>query len=451
MSAEPAVLSEPPARDAEPFVPPGAYRGRLEDFGYVEEEWFATGEEGGRPYATRVLVRRPGDPNRFSGTVVAEPLHALGATPIWLYTSAHLMRSGHGWAEIASQKSALDTHVRPYDEQRYARLHIEADPGPAEATQRPAGSALPLGDPARMAAYMAEMRRLNRASSAILAQVGAALRGPGGPFAACEIGHVILAGHSQTGGVVTDYIRQAHGTARRAGGSPVYDGYFPTGAPREPFAACEVPILQVLSEGDIADPHRAGREGRAYRRPDGDEAGDRFRLYELAGVAHMGTRHAPYDDPRMWQQAPTAGRVALDQVMNSLPHNELFSMALHHLVRWVAAGVTPPRAERIAVATDGWLAADAHGNCLGGVRCAQLDVPRATYLANPRNPDGTPGFGVVGSERPLPAGELRRLYRDHRDYVERFGRRLDELIDEGWFLHEDAAAERALAEAAPVP
>ena len=336
MTVEPATFSKPQAQQgAAPFVPLGEYRGRLEDFDYVEEEWYVSGGEDGRHYATRFLVCRPGDPDRFSGAVIAEPLHAMGATPIWMYTSNYIMRSGHGWAEIASQKSALDSHVKPFDPRRYEPLHIEADRAP-----KPDASGLPAGDAARMAAYLAELRRLNRASTTILAQVGAALRASAGPFEGCNVAHVILVGHSQTGGVVTDYVLEAHRSQRLADGSPVYDGYFPTGAPRERFSECEVPVVQLLSEGDLSDPNRPGREDRKYRRPDSDEPGDRYRLYELAGVAHMGTRYATYNDPRMWQQAPTAGNVPLDQLMSSLPHNELFNMALHHLVQWVAKGIT---------------------------------------------------------------------------------------------------------------
>jgi hypothetical protein len=43
----------------------------------VEEEWFAAGEVEGHPYLTTVYVRRPRDPNRFSGTVMVEPVRTL--------------------------------------------------------------------------------------------------------------------------------------------------------------------------------------------------------------------------------------------------------------------------------------------------------------------------------------------------------------------------------------
>ena len=450
MTVAPATLSRPPAADGStPYIPSGGYQGSIEESDYVEEEWFATGVADGRPYATTVLVRRPRDRARFSGTVIAEPLHALGNTPIFMYTSSYILRSGHGWAMIGSQKSALDAHTKPFNEQRYESLHIEADPPPADAPQ--VDMATMPSDPTAMAARMAAMQRVNQASSTILAQVGAALTTAGGPFDGYDVANLILVGHSQTGGVVTTYIRNAHESQRLPDGSPVYDGYFPSGSASAPFTSNEVPLVQVLSEGDISNPNRPGREGRGYRRDDSDAAGDRYRLYELAGVSHMGTRYPPYTNPQMWQGVATAGSVPTDVVMNSLPHYELFSMALDHLVRWVADGVVPPRADRIEIGPDGWFAADEHGNSLGGVRCPEMDVPRNRYFPNPKNDDGTPAFGVVGTEEPFDHDTLAKLYRDHDDYVARYSKRLDELIGQGWLLPEDADEIRQEAEKADVP
>lgn len=451
MTIQPATLTIFGDEDGSPHhVPAGEYRGRLDDYGYVEEEWLARGEAGGRAYATTVLVRRPRDSKRFSGTILVEPLHAMGAVPIWQYTARYVMRSGHGWAVIGSQKTALETHVKPSHPQRYEGLHIEADPRPPDVPAVDVVN-LPRLDPVQRAAAFAEIQRLNSASNAILGQVGAAIGADQGPFDGFAVRDVILCGHSQTGGVVTDYIRRAHDAERLSDGSPVFHGYFPSGSPGEPFAALDVPIVQVVSDGDISDPHRPGREGRKYRRADSDDPGDRYRLYELAAVAHMGTQFPPYSLPQMWQSMPLAGQFPPDALMNGLPHNELFSMGLDHLVRWVAEGVRPPEAERIEVGSDGFLAADEHGNSRGGVRCAQIDVPRARYFSNPRNEDGTPAPGVVGTEEPFERGKLQQLYKDHFDYVERFNRRLDELIGQGWLLADDAADLRTEAEKVEVP
>jgi hypothetical protein len=255
--------------------------------------------------------------------------------------------------------------------------------------------------------------------------------------------------------VVTNYILSTHNEQRCADGSPVYHGFFPSGAPSVQFGPRDVPLVQVVSEGDIAHPtHGPMRVGRGYRREDSDERTDRYRLYELAGAGHMNTRFPPYSENATWQMDPTgtAGAVPPDAIMNSLPHGEMFSAGLDHLVRWVAEGETPPRAARIETGVDGLFVKDQFGNSRGGVRCAQMDVPRNRYESNPgTNPDGTPAFGVVGIEEPLPSETLKEMYRDHQDYVDRFSRRVDELISEGWLLPADASEMRAEAEGAPVP
>ena len=430
---------------------PAGVPGTLEQFDYTEEEWFATGQVDGHSYCTALTVRRPRDGSRFSGTVMVEPVHAASAAPVWIYTSTYQMRAGHGWAAVCSQKTVLDGFVKPTNAERYASLDIWSDAPPLEMSGIE-GMRVPR-DPAGFRARMERMREVNILSTLILAQVGAALAAPGGPFAGLAR-HLVLTGHSQTGGVVTDYIVNGHGVQRHEDGSPVYGGFFPSGAPSVRFEQVDVPIVQVLSDGDIADPNRPGREGRSYRRDDSDDQADRYRLYELAGVGHMGTRYPPYNDSAMWQNDPlgTAGSVPEGAAMNSLPHDELFSMGLHHLVQWVTAGVAPPRAERIEVKPNGLFAKDECGNSRGGVRCVQMDVPRLRYYSNPgEQEDGTPAFGVVGVEEPLAAEMLGHLYRDHADYVDRFNRRLDELVEEGWFLAQDAEGMRAEAKSAEVP
>lgn len=80
-----------------------------------------------------------------------------------------------------------------------------------------------------------------------------------------------------------------------------------------------------------------------------------------------------------------------------------------------------------------------------------VSLHAAPSLATPYfPPDGTPAFGVVGSEESFSRDVLRRLYKDHDDYA-RFARRLDELVRDGWFLADDAAELQSEAEKAEVP
>ena len=129
-------------------------------------------------------------------------------------------------------------------------------------------------------------------STPILAQVGAAIAAPA-PFEEYDVRHVVLAGHSQTGGVVTEYVLNGHDRAAATTAHRVYDGYFPSGPRR---------AVRPLRRADRAggerrrhlDPstsprHEAARTGE----PTATSPADRYRLYELAGVPHMGTRCLP--------------------------------------------------------------------------------------------------------------------------------------------------------------
>jgi Alpha/beta hydrolase domain len=435
MIVTPSTLRMLPEDGSPVFSPYATETPSLDDYDYVPEEWIATGHEDGRPYATTVLVRRPRDVARFSGTVIAEPLHVHGIAPIWIYTAPYLLRSGHAWVEISAQKTTLDMHVKPSNHGRYDALHIEG-PDTADFDPNPR-----LGNPETAELFWSELERRNRATNSILAQVGTALRASSGPFARWPVADIILAGHSQTGSVTTYYIRDAHDALRRADGAPIYDGYFPAGFPFEAFHDIDVPIVQVMSDGDVALPDfsfRPGYGGRKYRRADSDEPGDRYRLYELAGIPHMGTRQAPFNDVSLWEATfDDEPDVRFGSRMNSLPHFELFNVGLHHLVEWVANGVVPPRAARIEVGPDGYFVKDEHGNSAGGVRCVQLDVPHSTYRPNPMKADGTPSYLTVGVEEPFDQAKLRALYGDSSRYVDHFNRRLEELVREGWFLAED--------------
>src|SRR6185436_8354150 len=51
---------------------------KVEDFPYVTEEFFISGNAAGAPYTTRVVIRRPANAKQFSGTVVGEAMHAGG-------------------------------------------------------------------------------------------------------------------------------------------------------------------------------------------------------------------------------------------------------------------------------------------------------------------------------------------------------------------------------------
>jgi hypothetical protein len=368
---------------------------KVDDFPYVTEEFFVSGVAMGEPYATRIIVRRPTDPGTFSGVVVAEALHAGGRSLVFEWSRVSILTRRHLFVEIVHSPANIGL-LKAFNAERYASLGIVA------------GQA-----------------------NAIMAQVGMLIRSGAAPLARYAIRHITLMGTSASSGTVRNYLVD-HAALRRADGSAIFDGFLLTSTNgNTPLPIVDVPMIQMPTQTEVVT---WAEMGIAYRRPDSDEPGNRFRLYEVAGMPHNNSRDSPAfaTDP-------------CTLPVTDFPAGAFTALALNHLVDWIANGKTPPRAPPIAVdrnpANDGsHLALDEHGNAKGGIRNIWVDVPLATH--------GVFGKGkttatdrlclLAGTKVPLPADTLRKLYPQRDSYTAAVERRLAELIAQGWFLPEYA-------------
>jgi hypothetical protein len=340
---------------------------------------------------------------------------------------------------VASQKVALDQHVKPSNESRYASLDI---PDPSGAATGPGMS---VGATAEsMAAHMRDLERMAPISNAILSQVGALLKSdpPAGPLGDLKATHLVMGGSSQTGGTTLGYIRNAHAGARLADGSPIYDGYYPTlSGGTEPVSAGDAAVIHALGEGDIM-----GGRPLGYRRPDGDAPDDRFRLYEIVAASHVPTRgyeSAAEIFPLLADADPAQGQ--LSQFPAAMP----YMAAMHNLIEWVTHGVAPPHAAPIETNDAGEIVRDEYGNARGGVRLSYVDVPFATYIAS--TPGETMFQRMIGLEVPLPKERLAALYATHDVYVARVKASVERLVRYRWIFPEDGNEIVAEAERAAIP
>ena len=104
-------------------LPPGevsllAARGApdLAAAGYVEAEYAVRGTATAHAgetadFATRVVVRRPEDPARASGTLLAEWLNVSSgqdSAPDWAYLEAEILRRGHTWVGVSAQYVGIE-------------------------------------------------------------------------------------------------------------------------------------------------------------------------------------------------------------------------------------------------------------------------------------------------------------------------------------------------------
>ena len=381
-----------------PALAPGA---EPQDFGYVTEEYFVSGSANGQPYKTRILVRRPQPAERFSGIVVAEPMHANGFAVTFQPAMKSLLLRGHAHVEIAAQQGNVNNTLKPFNAERYAALSIVSP----------------------------------QQTSEIIAQVARLLKSEPGNR------RLILQGTSQASGVLRTYQAQQHFQSRMPDGGPLVDGYLAISTlGNAPMMVVDVPTVHMPTMTEV----RSGAPGgNAFRRADSDEPDNRYRLYEVAGMAHANARETISYVPN-----PCILPVS------DFPWGAAVAMGLNHLIAWADRGVVPPRAPALAfdndTANDGsWLALDEHGNVRGGVPSTYVDVPVAQYGVP--NAGATPAANfncsIAGWRVAFDGETLRDMYGNKGGYISRLNRRLMELVREGWVLPEYADEIRADAQA----
>ena len=411
----------------QPVAGPGLTIPDLIPHGYMEEEYFVSGTVDGKPYTTSMLVRRPKDPKKFSGLVAVETVHAQGAVPFW-GSKQVWMRGGHGWVAVASQRVALEQYVKKSNPTRYASLQLpEAPPPPAGTSAGPAaGGAQDL------------------ISQAIMTQVGALLKSSAakaanGPFPGLAVKYLVMGGSSQTGGTTLRYIQNSHAKSVLPNGKFIYDGYMPqlsfaTGS----LTAGGPPILHVVTEGDLMNQVGQGRV--SVLRPDSDAASDRYRHFQLTGDSHVGTRGVK--DPL--QIFPTlGGAFKPGEQLSQYPASEAMMPLTQHFIDWVMKGTPPPRAKPIEVA-NGQIVRDARGIAVGGVRSPYVDVPTVRYIAAaPLAQGDNPFRRLIGLQEPLPADQLRSLYKSRDAYLRQFNTGIDKMVAARFLFPADAARLKA--------
>jgi hypothetical protein len=297
------------------------------------------------------------------------------------------------------------------------------------------------------------------------------LRTEAGPLPGLR--HLFMTGASYTGTFQRVFLNDGfHARCRRPDGGHAVEGYLiqissgafmlggytplsrssplpPAGDRRRMAQPCDVPIIELLSEGE-AETH-----GPSLR-DDSDAAGDRYRLYQVPGACHM--------------TSSEAGPLALPIVeqASDFPMDAFAGGALLNLRRWVVAGEPPPRAPRLVLLAhrDAGpcglrdealpLQRDRFGNAVGGVRSPFVDVPCATYY-----PHSTPQPGILGGTgsrlgtadiadlmghmRPFPADQLRELYGSAERYRAAFDAGVRSLVDDRFIAVADAERMRAMA------
>src|SRR5262245_55512903 len=193
----------------------------LAKWGYVEQEYYVSGVakrytlpdamssavvvDGGYPYKTRMIVRRPADPARFNGTLVAEWYNVTLGQDIdfnWATSRDYFMRNGYAVVSIFAQKVGVE-RLKNWSPARYGDLTVSApDTAPP--------------DPLRTGDVLCWD---------IFSQAIKALREPGAvdALAGMTVLRVIATGESQAGRRLTQYYNSIDPLHRLVDGMVFYD------------------------------------------------------------------------------------------------------------------------------------------------------------------------------------------------------------------------------------
>jgi hypothetical protein len=331
------------------------------------------------------------------------------------------MANGHTWIGVTVHNSSFGRSyayvggvgaLQQADAERYGSLRLEE-------FDRPPRLVSYLGPSATDSfALKWNMAMAHPQGHPIVAGVAQILKS-GTAIGGRPIERVYGCGVSQTANFWRLFLDQGwHERARTVDGRPAFDAYVLVVSPAPLHHPADAVLVNVLSESEVV-----GTIVQMQAIAPADSHVPPVRGIELPGAGHsMGV---PLTD------GSDEGHQHTD-----LPFWPFLHAVFANLDTWVRGGPPMPhvpRIERDPTSVDG-VARDEHGNALGGLRMPWLEAPRAQYL--PRCPCGP----TTGQTIPFPDEKLAEIYRSDDEYLARWNRAVDRLVEDRLLLPEDAEA-----------
>jgi hypothetical protein len=370
----------------------------ISDFNYAEDEYFITGTSPA--YTSRIVVHRPKDAAKFTGTVFMEWYNVTGGVdiaPLWTLSREYMMRAGHVHVGVSAQQVGANA-LKTFDSVRYAKINHPGD----------------------------------TAANAIFAQAGMAIRSQTDTLLGrcMPVRGMIAVGQSQSAVELLTYLTNAQATDK------MYDGFLlhtnPSGS--TPTTNPNVPVFCIDSMTEA--------NGQLVSQPNLLE-------WEVAGTTHndywLTSRGA------VEQGAAAMGvMIACANPMNNYPSFWAWDAVLDQLHHWVRNGTKPPSAPPIQSTMD------PYGNVQGGARLPDIDVPIATYTKSNSAKSATDilssfACGLSGTVVPFTPDRLLQLYPTHDDYVQKYTQAADKAVAAGYMVQSDRDIAVDKAKNAPIP
>lgn len=398
----------------------------IDRFDYLEEEFILSGTaarfapigalgldgywtvwvEGGAPYRTRILVRRPKDPARFNGAVIVEWLNVTAGCEVSLVDDG-LLDQGFAWVGVSAQRVGVEGNMvdpqglRAWDPERYGMLSIPGDSLSYDIFTQAARAVGP-----------------HRAHSGV------------DPMGGLPVKWLIATGGSQSGSRLTTYYNAIQNVAR------VFDGIVPTitngFAPgfddrsmdmsatpleeilkmvsfRVPFREdLDTPLILVNSESEAPNYHPIARPDSRW-----------FRYWEVAGAPHLPGPLNRTKEALFARDGITGNPLAGSDSPSEVSWTPTATAAYAAILRWIRTSEPAPTMPRMEVllGSDPAIVRDEFGNARGGIRLPELEVPVASYTgAMPPGPGS-----ISGTMNRFSDDRVKSLYPRQDDYVSKVG------------------------------
>lgn len=402
----------------------------LAPYGYTEQEYLVSGTAAGNmagypqgqtypslPFTTRIIVRRPLNPQKSNGTVVLEWMNVSlqqDTDVDWIEGYRELLHDGFTYVGVSVQPTGVP--LASEDPVRYGQIHIPPYTANAD-TVAPSQGGASYGE-------------------SIFTQIAQALKSPaaGQVLGGAAANHIVGVGESQSAERLSCYLLYAKPI------DPVFSAFMidhgecagPTANASTPFAYA--PTVPTMFLDGMAESRSGMHDG-----PD-------LRVWEIAGASHVdawigayGKAEHNWDDTGVAQgyseesagdwglEGGTGGVCSLftaqDPVRaDELPQQYAHDAAFAALQTWMTtarpAPSTPPmkfdpKGTASPDGAGGGVDADQFGNAEGGLRLPQIQVPVAQYQGTCTNPEGQV---LIGTTRPFTDSQLVQLYPTFADY-----------------------------------
>lgn len=398
----------------------------LANYGYTEEEFYVSGtgytynvggasnvngskiltggpnSNGTYPFKTRIIVRRPIDPSKFNGKVVAEWENVTAGYDLeanWYGDPYYLLKHGYAFVGIDAQNVGV-TALKKFDPTRYGSLEVG-----------------PSGDALSYDIYAAALKAI-RGDGVGPKPLGSDTEG---------ITKLTASGESQSCGRLVVYFNKI------APLQEIADNYLMTVCTTAIRADRPEKVLRIITEFE----NKAEQtEAEAPTNPS-------LRHWEAAGASHV-----PFDAASNW--APPIERDLGPQIascvkkpLSKIQWPFMVNVGTKDLDEWSEGGSPPPLAPRGEYVNSKTLKKNGLGEALGGIRYPEIEVPigiqtSENTAAPAPNPYPDSAFcQLLGGNVPFSEETLNGLYANYGEYVDKVKADTEKLEGEGFILPED--------------